>query len=118
LSLILSLHTRSLFFASTTGFLEAFDAKNDPAEVTVRFQHSGVADFSGLEALNTLMHRYQRQGKTVLIEQLTDDLSLKLLRKAGNLLTADVKAQFERVEVDQSVTRFGQLERGKDTKQD
>ena len=52
-----------LFFGSVTSFLAAFDSKNDPQEVTVRFEHSGIGDFSGLEALNTLIRRYHRVGK-------------------------------------------------------
>ena len=75
----------ALFFASIEPFLEAFDPLTDPDVIKVRFEHSAITDFSGLEALNTLSKRYKRAGKVVKIEALADELSMRMLKKAGSL---------------------------------
>lgn len=72
----------SLFFGSTTDFLEVFDIQNDPETVVVDFKLSKVCDHSGLEALDTLHLRYQKYGKQLRIENLSSDC-LNLVKKAG-----------------------------------
>ena len=52
-----------LFFGSVTGFSEKFDIINDPNEVIIDFKESRVADMSAIEALNSITHRYYKQGK-------------------------------------------------------
>jgi len=103
----------NLFFASVEPFLDSFNPKEDPKEIIIRFEHSAINDFSGLEAINVLIQRYNRVEKSVKIERLTDELSINMLKKAGNLLTGDMKTAVESVQIDKNLTHFSQMDRGK-----
>ena len=78
-----------LFFGSIHSFMALFDAKNDPDDVVVEFQHSRVGDHSGLEAIDTLAERYLNAGKTLHLRHLSPECR-KLLHKAGNLVEVNV----------------------------
>lgn len=78
-----------LFFGSTSYFLELFDPKNDPDEVIIEFKHSRVADHSGLEVIDTLAERYNKEGKNLSLKHLSPECR-KLLTKAGNMVEVDV----------------------------
>jgi SulP family sulfate permease len=78
-----------LFFGSTSYFLELFDPKNDPKEVIIEFKHSRVADHSGLEVIDTLAERYNKEGKNLSLKHLSPECR-KLLTKAGNMVEVDV----------------------------
>lgn len=53
----------TLFFASTTPFLNQFDPAGDPALVVLDCRHLSFVDYSAIAALKTLRERYQRAGK-------------------------------------------------------
>ena len=74
-----------LFFGSTTTFATKFDFKNDPEEVIIDFAESRVADQSGIEAINKVAERYQKEGKTVHLRHLSHDC-VKLIRKAEKII--------------------------------
>lgn len=78
-----------LFFGSTSYFLELFDPKNDPDEIIIEFKHSRVADHSGLEVIDTLAERYNKEGKNLSLKHLSPECR-KLLTKAGNMVEVDV----------------------------
>tara|TARA_B100001063_G_scaffold121288_1_gene113235 strand:- start:1102 stop:2403 length:1302 start_codon:yes stop_codon:yes gene_type:complete len=78
-----------LFFGSTSYFLELFEPKNDPANVIIEFKHSRVADHSGLEVIDTLAERYNKEGKTLSLKHLSPECR-KLLTKAGSMVEVDV----------------------------
>ena len=78
-----------LFFGSVKNFNEKFDVKNDPKEVIVDFMDSKVADHSGLEAINKLAERYQKENKAIHFKHLSPDCR-RLLSKAGNLVDVNV----------------------------
>ncbi|MFY0642348.1 MAG: SulP family inorganic anion transporter [Bermanella sp.] len=78
-----------LFFGSTSYFLELFDPKNDPLNVVIEFKHSRVADHSGLEVIDTLAERYNKEGKTLSLKHLSPECRT-LLSKAGNMVEVDV----------------------------
>jgi len=78
-----------LFFGSSKSFGELFDPKGDPADVIVDFQHARVSDHSAIEAIDTLAERYVAQGKTLHLRHLSPECR-KLLRKAGNMVEANV----------------------------
>ena len=78
-----------LFFGSTSYFLELFDPKNDPNNVVIEFKHSRVADHSGLEVIDTLAERYNKEGKTLSLKHLSPECRT-LLSKAGNMVEVDV----------------------------
>jgi len=74
-----------LFFASTAGFQQLFDAKNDPKEIIVDFKDSRVCDHSALEAIRNLAARYQRRDKKITLQHLSADCR-QLLENAGSII--------------------------------
>ena len=78
-----------LFFGSVHSFMELFDARNDPQDVVVEFQHSRVADHSGLEAIDVLAERYLNAGKTLHLRHLSPECR-QLLHKAGSMIEVNV----------------------------
>lgn len=72
----------TLFFASTTSFLNQFDTPNDPAQVTLDCQHLSFVDYSAIAALKTLRERYAKAGKHLRVVHLSERCK-KLLKRAG-----------------------------------
>ena len=72
----------TLFFASTTVFLNQFDPASDPAKVTLDCQHLSFVDYSAIAALKTLRERYARAGKQLRVVHLSERCK-KLLKRAG-----------------------------------
>ncbi len=62
----------TLFFASTTPFLNQFDPANDPARVTLDCQHLNFVDYSAIAALKTLRERYSNNGKQLRVVHLSE----------------------------------------------
>ena len=71
----------TLFFASTTPFLNQFDPANDPAQVTLDCQHLSFVDYSAIAALGTLRERYAKAGKHLRVLHLSERCK-KLLKRA------------------------------------
>ncbi|MFS2157138.1 SulP family inorganic anion transporter [Pseudomonas sp. Pseusp122] len=71
----------TLFFASTTTFLNQFDPANDPDHVTLDCSHLAFVDYSAIAALNTLRERYAKAGKHVRVIHLSERCR-KLLKRA------------------------------------
>jgi SulP family sulfate permease len=71
----------TLFFASTTPFLNQFDPANDPVQVTLNCRHLRFVDYSAIAALNTLRERYQKAGKHLRVLHLSERCK-KLLKRA------------------------------------
>src|SRR5476649_820725 len=71
----------TLFFASTTPFLNQFDPANDPAVVTLDCRHLSVVDYSAIAALMTLRERYSKAGKHLRVLHLSERCK-KLLKRA------------------------------------
>jgi len=74
-----------LFFGSVHAFNELFDPRNDPDDVVIDFYDSRVADHSGIEAIDNLAERYQRNGKTLHLKHLSEECK-RLLDTAGSLV--------------------------------
>lgn len=72
----------TLFFASTTHFLELFDPLADPQQVTLDCRHLRLADHSAIAAVQTLAARYERAGKQLRVTALSQRCSA-LLQRAG-----------------------------------
>ncbi|WP_309121907.1 SulP family inorganic anion transporter [Paenibacillus sp.] len=71
-----------LFFGTTTAFVEAFDAKNDPDRIIVDFRHMHVWDHSAVTAIAKVVQKYRQLGKDVRIESLNEESRL-LVDKVG-----------------------------------
>ncbi|WP_426292640.1 SulP family inorganic anion transporter [Dyadobacter endophyticus] len=78
-----------LFFGSITAFNEKFDVHSDPQEVIIDFSESRVADMSGIEALNKITARYQKEGKKVHLKHLSADCR-QLLRNADDVIEVNI----------------------------
>ena len=72
----------TLFFASTTQFLNLFDAAGDPPRVTLDCRHLSFVDYSAIAALITLRERYEKAGMHLRVVHLSERCR-KLLRRAG-----------------------------------
>ncbi|PWB31039.1 sodium-independent anion transporter [Pseudomonas sp. SDI] len=72
----------TLFFASTTPFLNHFDPAQDPQQVTLDCQHLSVVDYSAIAALKTLRERYVKAGKHLRVVHLSERCK-QLLKRAG-----------------------------------
>lgn len=72
----------TLFFASTTPFLNQFDPANDPQHVTLDCAHLSFVDYSAIAALKTLRERYTKAGKHLRVVHLSER-SRQLFKRAG-----------------------------------
>ena len=72
----------TLFFASTTPFLNQFDPANDPALVTLDCRHLSFVDYSAIAALKTLRERYSKAGKHLRVYHLSERCR-QMLKRAG-----------------------------------
>ncbi|HEX8596138.1 MAG TPA: SulP family inorganic anion transporter [Pseudomonas sp.] len=72
----------TLFFASTTPFLDQFDPGDDPAHVTLDCRHLSFVDYSAIAALKTLRERYSKAGKHLRVVHLSERCK-QLLKRAG-----------------------------------
>jgi len=72
----------TLFFASTTPFLNQFDPANDPPQVTLDCRHLNFVDYSAIAALKTLRERYEKAGKHLHVFHLSERCK-RLLKRAG-----------------------------------
>ncbi|MBD9424122.1 SulP family inorganic anion transporter [Pseudomonas sp. PDM15] len=72
----------TLFFASTTPFLNLFDVAQDPDQVTLDCRHLSFVDYSAIAALHTLRERYAKAGKHLRVVHLSERCK-QLLKRAG-----------------------------------
>ncbi len=79
-----------LFFGSVAAFNEKFNISGDPKEVVIDFKDSRVADMSGIEALNKLTERYNKEGKKLYLRHLSDDCKV-LLRNAAGVIEVNIR---------------------------
>jgi SulP family sulfate permease len=78
-----------LFFGSVQAFNDKFDVLSDPKEIIIDFQESRVNDMSGIEALNKITERYEKEGKTVHLKHLSPDCRA-LLKNAEKIIDVNI----------------------------
>ncbi|PWJ41806.1 SulP family inorganic anion transporter [Sediminitomix flava] len=71
-----------LFFGSISDFNSKFDVKGDPQNVEIDFIESRVSDHSGIEAIISIVEKYEKVGKTVKLKHLSEECKV-LLKKAN-----------------------------------
>jgi SulP family sulfate permease len=71
-----------LFFGSATHFIELFDYKNDPSQIVVDFSQSHVWDHSAASAIASVVAKYHRLDKHVVLMGLNQE-SYKFARRSG-----------------------------------
>ena len=62
-----------LFFATMSGFVDSFDAKNDPDGVVLDFSRTHVWDQSAVIGISKVFAKYEQLGKRVYIEGLNEE---------------------------------------------
>ncbi|MCO7223107.1 SulP family inorganic anion transporter [Pleionea sp. CnH1-48] len=78
-----------IFFSSTTEFEQAFTPKEDAEEVFIDFAQSRVCDHSGLRVIESLTERYEKAGKTLHLQNLSQDCQA-LINQAGDQINVNV----------------------------
>ncbi|MCT9001021.1 SulP family inorganic anion transporter [Microbacterium memoriense] len=74
-----------LFFASSNDLTTQFDYSGDPERVVIDMTRSHVWDASTVAALDAIVTKYERLGKSVTIEGLNDTAAALHRRLTGNL---------------------------------
>ena len=69
-----------LFFGSVQNFNSKFDVNSDPEKVEIDFIESRVSDHSGIEAIDSLAHKYMSQGKELRLTHLSPECKTLLLK--------------------------------------
>ena len=72
----------TLFFASSTHFLDLFTPSTDPARIELDCRHLHLADHSAIAAMETLYQRYDKAGKHLHVIHLSAR-NPALLQRAG-----------------------------------
>lgn len=83
-----------LFFGSVQSFSKKFEPAIDPQTIEIDFLDSKVSDHSAVEAIKSVVDKYQAQGKKVILKHLSPDCIL-LLRKANPELESLVETSIE-----------------------
>ncbi|WP_426452322.1 SulP family inorganic anion transporter [Paenibacillus sp. S-38] len=71
-----------MFFGTVSGFLDGFNAEQDPVEVVIDFSHSHLWDHSAVNALAKVTAKYELAGKSVKLTGLNEE-SQVLLKRTG-----------------------------------
>ena len=74
-----------LFFGSIQAFKAKFDPNTDPDKVIIDFMESRVTDHSALEALHSLVEKYQSLGKEVHIRHLSEECQILMVKASPKL---------------------------------
>ena len=81
-----------LFFGSILAFNDKFDAKNDPDNVEIDFVESRVSDHSAIEAIFSLVNKYEAEGKTIKLKHLSEDCKELLYKSSPKFREVIVEA--------------------------
>ncbi len=69
-----------LFFGSIQEFNSKFDVKNDPEKVEIDFVESRISDHSAIEAIFSLVNKYQAENKEIKLKHLSEDCKILLYK--------------------------------------
>jgi SulP family sulfate permease len=81
-----------LFFGSILAFNDKFDPKNDPDNVEIDFVESRVSDHSAIEAIFSLVNKYEAEGKTIKLKHLSEDCKELLYKSSPKFREVIVEA--------------------------
>jgi SulP family sulfate permease len=63
-------------------FVFKFDIKNDPQHVEIDFVESRISDHSAIEAIFSLVNKYEAEGKSVKLKHLSEDCKILLYKSS------------------------------------
>jgi SulP family sulfate permease len=81
-----------LFFGSILAFNDKFDPKSDPDNVEIDFVESRVSDHSAIEAIFSLVNKYEAEGKTIKLKHLSEDCKELLYKSSPKFREVIVEA--------------------------
>ena len=79
----------ALFFGSVQSFKDLFDFSHDPSDVIIDFEHARVYDFSGVEAIQNIAQRYEKQQKKLHLLNLSKECS-SLIGPLNNVVEVSI----------------------------
>ena len=82
-----------LFFGSIVAFNSKFDIGNDPDKIEIDFVESKVSDHSGIEAIFSLVEKYEAKGKKIILKHLSEECKILLIKaspKFVNIIEANI----------------------------
>jgi len=71
-----------LFFGSTKNFMDLFTPEDDAPKIVIDFKNARVMDISGVEAIDSLIKKYEENGRNILLRHLSKDCKT-ILKNAG-----------------------------------
>jgi SulP family sulfate permease len=83
-----------LFFGSTQNFKDYFEPANDPDSVIIDLKYGKIMDSSAIEAINSVVERYEREGKSILITRAAENCR-KLLLNAKGITKIDTSDEYD-----------------------
>ncbi len=83
-----------LFFGSIQNFSSKFDVAEDPNKVEIDFIESRVSDHSGIEAIESLIQKYEKLNKRVKLIHLSPECKILLL-KANPAFDKNIEASID-----------------------
>lgn len=81
-----------LFFGSIIAFNEKFDVKNDPQNVEIDFVESRISDHSALEAIFSLVNKYEAEGKSIKLKHLSEDCKILMYKSSPKFREVIIEA--------------------------
>ena len=81
-----------LFFGSISTFNNKFDVKNDPDLVEIDFMESRVSDHSAIEAVSSIVEKYDKAGKTIHLKHLSEECKLLLHKNSPKFSEVIIEA--------------------------
>tara|TARA_Y100001970_G_scaffold290368_1_gene423869 strand:+ start:3195 stop:4718 length:1524 start_codon:yes stop_codon:yes gene_type:complete len=83
-----------LFFGSSLAFKNSFDVQNDPEKIIIDLKYGKIMDTSSLEAINSVVERYQAVGKKVLVTR-AQETCRALLKNSSELTVIESSDEYD-----------------------
>lgn len=86
-----------IFFGSTQNFKDFFHPEQDPNTVIIDFKYGKVMDSSAIEAINSVVERYEILGKKVIITRVAQNCQ-QLLKNAKSITKIEMSDGYDPTE--------------------
>ena len=75
-------------------FVSKFDVTNDPENVEIDFIESRASDYSGIEAISSIVEKYEKAGKKIRHKHLSADCK-KFLNRSDKKYQAIIRQEID-----------------------
>ena len=75
-------------------FKNSFDVQNDPEQIIIDLKYGKIMDTSSLEAINSVVERYQAAGKKVLVTR-AQETCRALLNNSSELTVIESSDEYD-----------------------